>query len=62
MRCAVFTTYQIGYWFCTLSAGGVGYIKTTNGGATWGSPVTISGNTNVQIAGDAWFDKWTPSD
>jgi hypothetical protein len=50
-----------GYWFYIDSAGTFVYSKSTDGGATWGTAVTINSAT-TQVAYDVWFDQWTPGD
>ncbi|MCP3682532.1 MAG: hypothetical protein GY861_07555 [bacterium] len=37
------------------------YQKTTDGGDTWGRPVSITGNKNWQNV-TVWYDQWTPGD
>ena len=57
----VFTTESIGYAFYIDSNGTVAYKKTTNGGASWGTSVTVHNvTTSVRVA--VWFDQWTPGD
>jgi hypothetical protein len=58
-RSVVFVTADIGYWFYA-DAAAFAYRKTTDGGATWGSPVNLSAV--APIAFDVWFDQWTPGD
>jgi hypothetical protein len=38
------------------------YRKTTDGGATWGSPVTVITDSSRMLRISVWFDKWTPGD
>lgn len=59
MRSVVFVSKDIGYLFYTNDLADIGYVKTTNGGLTWGSFVTINVNA---IAFDCWYDQWTPGD
>jgi hypothetical protein len=57
----VFTSQTTGYAFYVDSAGTAVYSKTTDGGATWGAPVTVDAKTDIiQIA--VWYDRWTPGD
>lgn len=56
----VFTTASIGYQLVTNASGHSYYQKTTDGGATWGTPVVI--NAADTTAADLWFDQWTPGD
>ena len=37
------------------------YRKTTDGGASWASPVVVQTN-STQEGGDVWYDQWTPGD
>lgn len=58
VRSVVFTTKDIGYIFFVDSADSdLKYKKTTDGGATWGTAVTVI--VGAVIAFDVWFDKWT---
>jgi hypothetical protein len=60
----VFISDQVGYaFFVDTYLDNVAYSKTTNGGATWGSPVPLSGvmGTDKNWANVAvWYDQWTP--
>lgn len=56
----VFTTAQIGYYFFIDSDSDYKYSKTTDGGQTWGSAVTIK-SASVFTAG-IWYDGWTSGD
>lgn len=57
-RSVVFPTAYIGYVFLIDADNNFKYIKTTDGGLTWGSLTTIkSGDTTVAF--DVWFDQWT---
>jgi hypothetical protein len=38
------------------------YRKTTDGGTTWGSPVTVITDSSRMLRISVWFDKWTPGD
>jgi hypothetical protein len=57
----VFTTDQIGYVFYVDSTGVASYRKTTNGGTTWGTNVTVDSQTDVMSVA-VWYDQWTPGD
>lgn len=62
----VFISQSTGYAFYRDSDGDCSYSKTTNSGASWGTPVNITnGVTNLdndclRIA--VWWDQWTPGD
>lgn len=65
----IWISTQVGYVFLTHyipspAYGELFYRKTTDGGETWGSPVTISSTPGDTIDGgpDCWYDKWTPGD
>ena len=58
----VFVTAQTGYVFYIDSDGAVVYRKTTDGGATWGSPVTVAVASDQNISVCVWYDRWTPGD
>lgn len=60
MRSVVWTTPDIGYIFFIDDDSDFKYKKSTNGGSSWGSAVTIF--TGTAEAFDVWFDKWTPGD
>jgi hypothetical protein len=53
----VFVSDQVGYIFYTDSGGTCVYSKTTDGGATWGSAVTIDTSTGCTLPG-IWYDGW----
>jgi hypothetical protein len=61
----VFINDQTGYKFfrdqSAAAAGPCVYKKTTDGGTTWGSPVTVDSKT-VCIQVQVWYDRWTPGD
>jgi hypothetical protein len=57
IRTVVFSTELVGYTFYLDADGTFVYRKSTDGGATWGSLVTINSVTN-HIAFDVWFDQW----
>ena len=55
----VFISSSTGYVFFRDSTNFCVYEKTTDGGTTWGSPVTISTNNGcIRVA--VWYDQWTP--
>ena len=60
MRSMVFTTSLIGYFFFIDADFDFKYVKTTDGGATWGGLTTIF--TGSVQAHDVWFDQWTSGD
>lgn len=60
MRSMVFTTTTIGYYFFIDNDLDFKYLKTTDGGQTWGGLTTIY--TGSLGAYDVWFDQWTPGD
>ena len=61
LRQEVWTTEAIGYRFIIDSDDDLFYLKTTDGGATWGSPVEIDTDTTIVcFALDVYYDKWTP--
>lgn len=61
MRSVVFTTASVGYWFFVDGDGDFSYVKTTDGGATWGVAVQIGPN-DTDLSYDVWYDQWTPGD
>ncbi len=58
---SVFTTDQIGYKFYVDSTGGCVYSKSTNGGTSWGTAVTVDSQTDC-FGISVWYDQWTPGD
>jgi hypothetical protein len=56
----VWTDASTGYIIYEDDAFDVVYQKTANGGATWGSPVTVHTGTVARLS--IWFDKWTTGD
>ena len=60
-RNCVFVSQSIGYFFYFDSTSTFVYSKTTNGGSSWGAPVTIA-TAVTHLAFAVWFDKWTPGD
>ncbi|GIW66881.1 MAG: hypothetical protein KatS3mg095_0779 [Candidatus Parcubacteria bacterium] len=58
----VFISQTTGYAFYRDSTGSCAYSKTTDGGITWGSAVTIPtvGGDCIRVA--VWYDRWTPGD
>jgi len=59
MRSLVFISQTTGYFFFVDGDTDFYYTKTTNGGITWGTPVSISG-VDTMAAFDVWYDQWTP--
>lgn len=59
---SVFVSDQVGYVFYgeAATANTCVYKKTTNGGSTWGSPVTVSPTNCRHVT--VWYDRWTPGD
>ncbi|MBM4053462.1 MAG: hypothetical protein FJ264_02070 [Planctomycetes bacterium] len=58
---SVFISDQTGYVFYIDSDSTCKYSKTTNGGSSWGSPVTVDSQTDcLHVA--IWYDRWTPGD
>lgn len=57
----VFISDQVGYAFYQNVDRSVAYSKTTNGGSTWGSAVTVDSQTDT-LGVVVWYDRWTPSD
>ncbi len=57
----VFISDQIGYKFYSRSTGVCAYRKTSDGGASWDSPVTVDSQTDC-IGVSVWYDRWTPGD
>lgn len=58
IRSLVYTSASTGYQFYVDSGGTFVYSKTTDGGITWGSPVTVAAAT-THVAFDVWYDQWT---
>lgn len=58
-RWLVFTSSSDGYLFYVDVNDDLMYVKTTDGGASWGSAVTVRTGT-VSCFG-LWYDKWTPT-
>ena len=57
----VFVSESTGYAFYVDSSGVCAYSKTTNGGSSWNTPVTVDSQTDcLKIA--VWYDGWTPGD
>lgn len=64
MRNLVCTSTTVCYSFGISnedSVNGWAYTKTTDGGATWGTKTSIN-STSTTVAGDVWYDQWTPGD
>jgi len=58
----VFINDQVGYHFFPGNAAtNCRYRKTTDGGETWGSAVTVDSQTDC-IGIVVWYDQWTPGD
>lgn len=64
----VFTSDTVGYTFYRGGSTGTpltnnrcAYAKTTDGGATWGTPVVIHDTTGC-VHVSVWYDRWTPGD
>jgi len=57
----VYISDQVGYSFFTNSASDMVYRKTTNGGTSWGSQVTLSSSAQY-MKWAIWYDRWTPGD
>lgn len=60
MRSIVFVTKDIGYCFNIGSGTDLDYVKTTDGGKTWGAAVDVYTGTIDSF--DVWYDQWTPGD
>lgn len=58
-RSTVFTSATVGYTFYVDAGNVCAYSKTTDGGNTWGSAVSIKTSC---VSFDIWFDQWTPGD
>lgn len=58
MRALVFVNSEVGYMFGINGDSDLDYMKTTNGGATWGAAVDVF--TGTATAFDVWYDQWTP--
>ncbi len=58
---SVFVSDQVGYKFYVDTSGICVYSKTTNGGTTWGTAVTVDSQTDC-FGVSVWYDKWTPGD
>jgi hypothetical protein len=56
-----FPSDQVGYVFYADSSEDLVYKKTTDGGATWGSKVTLVSSAD-SLGPIIWYDKWTPGD
>lgn len=59
-RGLVWVSASVGYFFFIDGDNDFKYLKTTNGGSSWGSAVTIY--TGTVFAAAIWFDQWTPGD
>lgn len=61
----VFTSDTVGYRFFVDSAGECSYVKTTDGGVSWGgvlNKVDDQGAAADCVSINIWYDKWTPGD
>lgn len=60
-RTLVWTSQTTGYFFYVdNSTNDLVYVKTTNGGRTWGSIVTVNSGSVSKVS--VWYDKWTTGD
>ncbi len=57
----VFISDQVGYKFYVDGNGSCSYSKTTNGGTSWGTGVSIDSKTTC-FSISVWYDRWTPGD
>lgn len=58
----VFVSDQIGYTFyIDITAVRCVYSKTTDGGETWSTAITVDSQTDCLGVG-VWYDRWTPGD
>lgn len=57
----VFISDQVGYMFYIDGVLTAVYRKTTDGGTTWGDPVTVDPQNDVTSLA-VWYDQWTPGD
>lgn len=60
MRSVVFVNSEVGYVFGINGDSDLDYMKTTDGGATWGAAVDVF--TGTVLGFDVWYDQWTPGD
>lgn len=60
MRSVVFVNHLVGYVFGINGDSDLDYMKTTNGGLTWGAAVDVF--TGSVDSFDVWYDQWTPGD
>lgn len=56
----VWVSKDEGYVFYVDNSGDAVYRKTTDGGASWGSPVAVKAASIASLS--VWYDKWTPGD
>lgn len=62
-RNLVFISSTVGYaFYIEGTSESTEYRKTTNGGASWGSPVSLNDVAGTLEWITIWYDKWTPSD
>lgn len=60
-RSLVWTTPTIGYFFYVdVTTNDLVYVKTSNGGRTWGSIVNVNTGSVTKVS--VWYDKWTTGD
>ena len=57
----VFVSDTVGYKFYEDSTGPCVYSKTTDGGTSWNTAVTVDAQTDC-IGIQVWYDRWTPGD
>jgi hypothetical protein len=60
MRAVVFVTSLIGYMVLINGDSDLDYVKTTDGGKTWGAAVDLFTGSVDEY--DVWYDQWTPGD
>lgn len=59
-RSLVFVTADVGYFFYVDASADLYYVKTTDGGASWGGSTLV--RTGTVTGFDVWWDQWTPGD
>jgi len=60
MNALVFVSSTVGYMFGINGDSDLDYMKTTNGGLTWGAAVDVF--TGSVDSFGIWYDQWTPGD
>lgn len=60
MTALVFVSRDVGYMFGINGDSDLDYMKTTNGGQTWGAAVDVF--TGSIDSFSVWYDQWTPGD